>query len=362
MKYSWFTLLLLLAMTGTAPAQLPVITSETPVNSNLLQQWFHSGDPRLIAWAADFARRTHDTQIMTEMSSWLEHCPIPPPTYGNEPQSAQQRAVITVLDALIQENVQVPIPAIEAVAPSFPSQAIILIGRLPLAESRSTLNDWTYGDTGDWGGRILARVASMMLAKDPESIKAHESSFVPRFVAASEEDLKVSVKSDSNLNPYTFSGTCGDALGRKNPPGWPQIFTYFLDENNPQAMNAPAVIDLHGDRIVYMCIQEDGGWGSCGGLQLLNPVTRHRLIAYWLGIRPKEMTWQPEKHATIVWTNKAAYEQQLGALVEVEREKLQATVNALYQRGILTENQTVTAAPKLIVTIKCDIQPCPLMQ
>ena len=74
--------------------------------------------------------------------------------------AAQRRAVIAVLDTLIQENVQVPIPAINALAESFPSQAVILIGRLPVAESRVTLGDWTFGETRNWSGRTLARIAS----------------------------------------------------------------------------------------------------------------------------------------------------------------------------------------------------------
>lgn len=340
MKYSWFTLLLLLTMTGTASAQQLVITSETPVNSNLLQQWFHSGDPRLIAWAADFARRTHDTQTIAEMSAWLERSPIPPPTYKlDEPQPAQRQAVIAVLDTLIQENVRVPIPAIEAVAPYFPAQAIILIGRVPLAESRATLNNWTHEQEGNWSGRILARVASMMLAQDPVSMKPEEFSFASRIVAASEEDLQISIRaSDSGQNGGVAGGVCGDSLPREVSPDWPQIYGYVLLENDPQVMNAPVVVDLYGDRIVYWRVDKNAGWGTCNAVQWLNPVTRHRLIAYWLGVREQDMQWQPVKHVHITWRCKANYEQLLGALVEAEREKLQATVNTLYQRGILTEN------------------------
>ncbi|MHB1957816.1 MAG: hypothetical protein ACYCO5_02165 [Acidobacteriaceae bacterium] len=362
MKYSWFTLLLLLMATETAPAQRPVITPETPVNANLLQQWFRSGDPRLIAWAADFARRTHDTKIIAEMPAWLESSPIPPPTYKlDEPQPAQRQAVIAVLDTLIQENVQVPIPAIEAVAPYFPDQATILIGRLPLEESRATLNDWIYGQEGNWSGRTLARVAAMMLAQDPVSMKPEESSFASRIVAASEEDLQVSVVSrGSGQNGSWAGGACGDSLPRKIPPGWPQIYSYELTENDPQAMNAPVVVDLYGDRIVYWRVDKNAGWGTCNAVQWLNPVTRHRLIAYWLGVREQDMQWQPVKQVSIRWKCKAVYEQLLGILVEAEREKLQATVQSLYRRGVLTKNQTVTTAPRLVVTIKCDMEPCPL--
>jgi hypothetical protein len=72
------------------------------------------------------------------------------------------------LDALIQENAQVPVSTIVAIAPRFPAQAAILISRLPLSESRSTLGDWTLNNGGSWASGMLARIALMMLAKDPE--------------------------------------------------------------------------------------------------------------------------------------------------------------------------------------------------
>ncbi len=358
MKYFWFAPLLLFLMTGTVPAQEPVITSETPVTSSLLQQWFNSGDPRLVAWAADFARRTHDTKVIAEMPVWLEDAPIPRPIYRLDvSQPAQRMAVVAVLDTLIQENVEVSVPAIKAIAPYFPEQALILIGRLPPDESRSTLNDWTYGQEGNWSGRTLARVASMMLAQDPVSMKAQEFSLASRIVAASEDTIRAS---DSGQNGGVVGGICGDSLPRKASPGWPQIYAYALVENDSQAMNAPVVVDLYGDRIVYRRLEANAGWGTCNGVLGLNSVNRHRLIAYWLGVREQDMVWQPMKQVSIKWRCKADYEQLIGGLVEAEREKLQATVNALYRRGILTENQRVTSAPKLVVTIQCEMDPCPL--
>ena len=159
MKVSWCMPLLLVVVAGVIPAQELLITPETPVNSATLHQWLHSGDPRLIAWAADFARRRHDADLVAEMPSLLEHWTMPPLYDRDESQAAQDRAIQAVLDTLIQENVQVSIQAIKTVAPVFPAQASILIGRLPLTESRVTLGDWTYGAGGNSSGRMLARIA-----------------------------------------------------------------------------------------------------------------------------------------------------------------------------------------------------------
>lgn len=365
MKFLWFTALLL-TMTSAVSAQRPRITPETAVDSGILHQWLHSNDPRLIAWAADFARRTHDAKVVAEMPALLEHWAIPQAIGDGDSQAAQRRAVTAVLDTLIQENVQVPIPAIAVVAELFPAQAAILIGRLSLSESRITLHDWTYGETGTWTGRTLERIASMMLAKDPGPSSVFfnrdlgDVGFVASVVADSEEELQITVATAKTGHERTLSTTCGDSFGRKLTPGWPQVYDYRLEENDPQ-VSAPVIVDLDGDRIVATRAKENGGWGSCYGVQWPDPSTRHRLIAHWLGVNDNEMPWQPVESFNIVWTNKTEYQRQLGEIIEVQREKLHATAEALRQRGLLTEREAATVAPRLIIAVQCEINPCPLI-
>jgi len=327
----------------------------------------------LISWAAEFAQRRHDAEILAEMPALLEHWNFPPEYGGDEAQAAQRRAVLAVLDALIQENASVPVSAIAAVAPTFPSQAAILIARLPLSVSRQTLDDWTYGTTGGWGGSTLARVASMILAKDPLPSTVswnHElMGFVASVVSASEMDVQISIRADNASNDGLGSSTCGDSFGYALPAGWPEVHTYSLDEANVQTSslytannekaNGLIIVDLDGDQIYSQRHIENQGWGSCGnGVEPLDPLTRHRLIAHWLGISEHAMSWQPIEAFTIIWINKDDYERQLGKITESERMKLNGTVESLRQRGFLPESQFVM--PRLIMTIQCDMKPCPL--
>jgi len=156
MRYSWLAPLLIHVVACALPAQEPLITPATPIDDNILHQWLHSGDPRLIAWAADFARKTRNAKIVAEMPELLEHWAIPQVLGDTDSRAAQVSAISAILDTLIQENAQVPIPAINAIAEVLPAQAAILIARLPLSESRATLEDWTYGETGTWTGRTRA--------------------------------------------------------------------------------------------------------------------------------------------------------------------------------------------------------------
>jgi len=346
--------LLLLALSASLPAQLPPITPDTPAGTEMLHQWLHSGDPRLIAWAADFARRTHDTKLIGDMPSFLERSPMPPNYSGDGSQILLRRALLGVLDTLIQEKAVVPISSIQAIEDAFPTHALILIARLPIAESRPTLTRWTYESTGSSSAATVARVASMLLAKDDP-----EPNFVAQVVAASEEELHVHiVATGGGVEGGSMGGGCGDG-GHNRYPGWPTVHNYHLAENDPDA-SASLVIDLDHDRITAQRFDENNGPPSCSSVPPLNPVTRHRLIAHWLGLQDADMSWHALENESIIWTNNADYERKLGTLIESHRQQLRATVETLHQRSLLTNDLAATTAPRLIVTIQCSIKPCPL--
>lgn len=361
MKITWYAPLLL-ALVGGSQAQEPLVSQDTPVNSTILHQWLHSGDPRLIAWAADFARRNHDEQLLGDMPGLLER-------WRAEP--AQHPAMVAMLDALIQDDFQVSVRDIQTIVLSFPAQAVILIGRHPLSESRITLEEWARGTTGDfWSAQMLARVASMMLAKDPESSRTslgfETVSFVAGVVASSENHLNISISAaQSGVGGGVGSGSCGDSVGRSAAPGWPDVYFYYLEEHYQRGkgnedVSNPILVDLDGDQIVSRRLKEGQGWGSCFGVEPLDPSTRHQLIAYWLGVHDHDMAWHVVDSVTIVWTNESAYKRQLGTIVESQRRKLRDTVDQLKARGLLNEDEASRIMPKLVVTIQCDIKPCPL--
>ena len=360
----WYALSIPLFLSCALAAQQVDVAPGIPVDAGTLRQWLHSNDPRLVAWAADSARRTHDDILLSAMPAMLEHVTMQPARDGDVSQAAQRRAILGLLDALIQTNTPVPVAAINAIVPWFPAQAAILLSRQSLSESRQTLEDWTYSADRGWNGRVLARIASMMLAKDPSRshgiIDGQSVSFVASVVAASEEDLRIAVSANGNMDALSGGGNpCGDSLGRSLAAGWPQVYAYDLVENDRQDP-AETIVDLDGDRIASRRFKENQPWGTCNGVQPLNPMNRERLIAHWLGISVTEMSWQPVKVFEIAWTGQVAYQQQLGMIVANERKKLHTTVELLHQRGFLTEEEAATVSPRLTVATECYMTPCPL--
>jgi len=345
-------LLLLACLTAPILAQEPQITSNMEVDSSLLQKWLHSGDPRLIAWSADFARRRHDSQIISEIPGVLEHLSMPPVAGGHEEQAPRRRAALALVDTLIQENAQVALPVIELVARMFPAQSILLIQRVPLESSKETLINWAFNRDG------INQTAAMILAKTPDP------AFVYRILEGLELNVTVHILP---LNSFwgSFGGGpgCPGGLHLPPPPGWPQIYDYDLrdeyGEAGKQDSNSTPVVELGSHRVLAVRFEENRGRSRCsfGGS---NDTFRHELIAYWLGIAPKDMPWQPYQSLTIGWTSKTAYEKQIDSVVQSDRAVVSDTLLQLRHRGLLNEQMPNRTFPPITIGIVCEIHPCPL--
>lgn len=398
MRYSWISLLLFSGFAGPLWAQQPFVAPNELVNPDILHQWIHSGDPRLVTWAAYFARVTHDSaaseearkivsteflhqwlhsgdprliawaayfaqktqnrQVLREMPEMLTHRASQ--RFSQNNGVIDENAVMAMLDALIQEKVPVPASSIGAVADVYPAQAAILAIRLAQNESRSLLNGWArvYGD-GSWNKGPLERVATMILAQHPDP------KLVAQTVTSAEEEMHIKV-ARANTYGSGSGGSIGDGLYEMHPLGWPPLHTYALNERETKEgcsdTTSILIVNLDGDCILANRISRTGGGLAKSRVEPLNAVTRHRLIAYWLGVKPEDMSWQPENYVTIVWTNKERYEQELGTLIEAQRRKMLDTVDVLGKRGLFSYHSPYAEpfAPKIVVTVECDIYPCPL--
>jgi hypothetical protein len=341
------------AATRALPAQTPEITETTPVSPATLRQWLHGDDPRLIAWAADFAVRTHNQELLTEIPPLLEHWHRLRIIKTGEAYSDERRALQSLLDALIQAQIQVTTSTIRAIADEFPAQAIILIVRMDPASSRPLLEEWSQRPTAEYPGALLARVASMMLSLAPQP------PFVSRVLSESQNTLNVWISSGTEGRGVGMSTACGDSFGTKLEAGWPRVYAYDLVESDAEP-KAAQLVELDVDVIAYRRFEENRPWGSCYGIQPLNAMTRYKLILHWLKATSASMRWHPTDDVWIEWTNQADYEQQLGHLVEDQRRKLAETVLELTRKGLLEPSYPSSQGPRLIVTIKCLLDPCPI--
>jgi hypothetical protein len=351
------SLLLFFLSLAAAYSQAPRIDPETNVDPAMLHTWLHSGDPRLIAWAADFGRRRHDQKLVSEIPDLLEHWSMPPMTGGYQEQATQRSAVLALLDALIRENVQVPIPIIRRIAGEFPAQALLLIQPHPLEKSRSTLMEWAFPADSPIVS-VRSRAAAMILAAHPEP----DLTYTVLKNLVQHVTMHI-VPSGAGIGFGSGSASCGDSFAISPTPGWPAVYAYGLLEKTRKTEDDSSdlipIARLGSHSVQAYRYEENRGRGGCW-TQQSDAAFRHELIAYWLGIKASEMKWQPEESRNVVWTTKAAYERRVGAFLEEDRVRMLDTRLQLLGKGLLDEHHIDNTFPQITVQIECDISPCPL--
>lgn len=360
MKLSRFVLLVLLFPPSVLQAQMPLITPTMPVDTATLHLWLNSNDPRLVAWAGDFARRNHDKQILAEIVDFLRKQEIPKEDTQNKSEIERRLAASSLLDALIEEKVDVPMDMVEAIATPFPTQAAVLVSRMPLYRSHKTLEKWVDEENMP----LLRRLSAMLLAKDPKSSHGYwnhqQVGFVASIVGGMKPRLLITVTDGSPQGSYL---ACGIISGseRRNLNNWPTLYTYVISEY-PEEEKPPITLVQLGESALYAARLQGESSDYRNGFDQLNPATRHKLIAYWLGVKDREMPWQTTEGATIDWKNLASYEEEKNRLAALQNAKIRATIEQLHKRGLMTEEETRKIAPTLTLEIECDIDPCPIPQ
>jgi len=343
---------------ASAHAQNPQITPETNVDSSLLHTWLESGDPRLIAWAADFARRRHDADVVSEIPGVIGRLLTAPTTGEYQKSIASRRVVLALLDALIQEHATVSMELIQSLADKFPAQSMLLIGRVPLARSNSMLMNWAFSN--DFGAAMVgtrSHAAAMILAHNPDR------NFAYHIVEGLVQHVTVHVTRQRMVFAGAGGMSCGDSSVDSQLPGWPIVYDYSLleikDDAERRGSGLIPIVKLGDHTVEVERFQETGGSGGCWSGES-DASFRHELVAYWVGVKPSEMPWQPNESFNVVWTTKSAYERELGSLIEANRVKMLGTLQQLQSHHLFDERMADGTFPQISISVDCQIHPCPL--
>lgn len=355
---------LLIAAASALYAQSPNFSANSNPTAKEINFLLKSSNPRLVAWGAYFASRNHDAEAGSLMIKLTER-PKPPALPSNRDVIYAKDAMLEILYALIERKDPVPPKALSVIAPSYPSQALILASRLPITKATPLFEKWYYaGQDGkmrssrDWTPVTLARVSAMMLTKAPPA------GFAASILARSEENLTVYVTNKGEIGSgggIGFGKGCGDGLGGPPFPGWPVVYHYLLEEDNPHT-NGPVLVEVAGNLVTWRAYS--GGWGSCFGVEPLNDVNRHHLLAAMLGIPDNAMPWSEMQEVTLHWQSQQKFLSDLKNEIASEEANLSASVEALHKKGLLTKSEAESVRPKLRITIsdyrKSPAPPLPL--
>jgi hypothetical protein len=312
-----------------------------------IRSWLDSKDPRLIAWAASFALKNKEMEVLELAGQKLTDSLRVGSLDLLSPYGADCQEVAVVLDALIQGNVNLPVESLRNLMRAFPAQAAILASRLPPTEANLLLMEWYRA------GRVgrstdMSRIAAMLLSKSPPP------GFAATILADSEEKLSIAVvapNAGGGLSGSSVGGMCGDGGGGVRDRKWPVMYVYSLEENNRSS--DPLLVEAGGDRITWRRIDPSKGWGSCYGVKPLTAATRHHLVAEMLGVSVDGMPWPVSKNITIVWQSTDQFQRELGAAVEAENAKLHETESSFRAKGLITTKEG-DVTPNLVVAIHYD--------
>jgi hypothetical protein len=327
---------------GVSCAQSQDITIDSRPTPGQISAWVSSGDPRYVAWGAYFARETADDSVTPAMVRLLERWQTGDP---NSESAAWSRLGISyVLDSLISRNQHVTSRAVVAVRSSFPTEAIILLAKMPEVEAEPLLLDW-YRERNTDRNSAYPRIAAMLLSKNP-----------PRGFAASVfNELTVNLEIAVMLPNHGFGSgggiggvSCGDTGTEAPRPGWPPLFIYVLEENSARASEF-RLVEADGDRITYGRISANAWWGSCFGPHQFTSDTPFRLIAEMLGIAPMEIGWQPQQSTMLYWTSDQRYLHDLREVIAGQESSFRSIAQALRARGYLRKGES--AHPQLNVAV-----------
>ena len=354
----WARTQLLLVLVATIP--LHAQDAMPRLSAEVLYQWFRSGDPRLIAWAAHYEGQYGDGAYpgtMAVMAEVLDKERTSPDRNALTPEASEHdhnEAEAAVLDAFIQQKAPPPPAIIATVADRFPAQAALLASYLPLSERRPLLEGWYGLRNYDASGRLLARLSTLLLADAPSS------ALVASLVDEAEEHLTIVLqRSPATDNSGIGVGACDDFLAKPVRDDWPVVYTYQLQENAAKTTGI-LLVALAKDRITYRRMADNAPEGSCNGVRPLTPATRHELIAYWLGVPERELSWSIEETSILPWTTREAYLAALARSIQQHIQALQDTVQSLVAKKFLNMHQAETVQPRLLLSFYCEINPCPL--
>ena len=119
-----------------------------------------------MAWAADFAQRTNNTDILAELPDALGKLFTSGEQKPSNDLSPRSLAAAALFDAIIQRHVPVQISLIRKIEDTHPIPAMILVSRVPLEEARPTLEEWVPRSSPK--DAVMARIAVMLLAPHPK--------------------------------------------------------------------------------------------------------------------------------------------------------------------------------------------------
>lgn len=336
-------------------------TIPSHATSDEIDHWLRSGDPRMVAWGAYFAAKSSDNDEVPVLAALAEnYLPVPPQQYdghGNYiPRTTEQKdrldSMQAVLDSVIQLHGTLSYEAILAVMSDFPDQALTLFAAMrepERSEHAAALyatrdeSDKSY----DWhqlGRQQMIHMAAAILALNPPP------GFAATLLNETTVTLKISVTDDDQKGEGTFTGgMCGDSFGLVPAPGWPQPYTYVVEQHWRTQGPAEGVL-IPGEPAITMRRARSNS--SCSALSGFTSVQKLLLAQQLADVSPGNLGTGTLQYDTLRYPGPVSFLSSLVVLITQHKEPFQKLAATLAAKSFLTSSEAATVLPAFAVEIE----------
>jgi hypothetical protein len=162
--------------------------------------------------------------------------------------------------------------------------------------------------------------------------------------------LKVRVTDDDKTLGGSFAGAmCGDSFGLVPAPGWPQPYTYVVEQHWKSESSKEAIL-VPGEPAITT--RRALSSSSCSTLPGFTSVQRVQLAEQEAGIAPGSFGSGTLQYDTLRYTGPTNYLSALLSLIESHRKPFQTLASTLAAKSYLTPNEASTAVPTFSVEIQ----------
>ncbi len=339
-------------------AQIPTVPAQATAAESI--KWLRGSDLRMVAWGAHFVADHKDQSALPELERLAEAWrALPPPAYDTRgkyaPVSLEQQertdAMLAVLDALIQLHGTVSAEAAESLAPNFTAQALTLFAAMPEPQ-RTQYAESVYATRRGLGAVYspqelthdrTVHLAAALLAQHPPA------GFTASLLNETTVMLRVSV-TDKALKPESrgWGTPCSDSFAKKPLPGWPQPWTYVVEEYwRQQPLDGMTVLVPGNPAITTRRALSNS---SCSTLGWFSSAARLRLAEEAAPPTGKLRT-STLRDDNLPFPGASAYNTALTSLVLRNQEPYRQLAALLASKGVLTEQESLTA----VLTFRVEI-------
>jgi hypothetical protein len=330
------------------PANLPEPSTYTgEPSSELLEQWLHSGDPRLVAWSSHDILIGHYAELLPAVQSTLELELSPRYRKAFAADEGQRKSTVALLDTIIQMNGQLTPSTLTSLDRSFDAQKLILLSRLSWDDAMPIWQALYQPSQPDQ--RQATRIAAETLARNPP----------PGFAAALLKTIIVTasifVHDPGSGFGIGMGSSCGIGCGiMRATSDWPEVGSYaFHEPPKPTQPEKVAPIPpnwtlfIDGPDPIYFVRDVNRQYepATCGGgIRGLDDALRSHITGTLLGGAPASPFPESTVQVDIEFYDREAYRAKVAAFVEAQQQNFSRVAEALTYQGKMTEEERQASA------------------